>query len=189
MGGRSSASEDSMAVPYDNWGKEVREELRNSDGVYGYIEDENVYLSEPDISRITKKQILDDIEGYRNDDGTYGDNDVGIFITYKDGSTYWNDNAEGGFKKSGIIGVSVSTPDYQAAWGEDFVGSGGDKRRVPMTTSALDGVPELSNSYVGYKTTGVYKQRVKTTYNNWNEKKQRYEVKREIVRKSKVKNV
>lgn len=188
--GSSTASNKNMNVPYESWGKEIsNQEIRDDSGsIIGYIDDETLYITEPDITPISKKQMLDDIKAYKNDDGTYGDNDTFIYATYEDGSTWSNDDKTK-FKKSGIIGLAVSTGDYQSAWGEDFVGSGRNKRRVPMTTSATDEVPELSNSYVGYKTTGAYKQRVKTTYNNWDEKRQKYYTKREILRKSTVKEM
>ena len=191
MGAGSGSN--SMSVPFEEWGPEKREMLyrTEADGtrsMYGVIEDETIYNYEPDIRPITKKEILKELDAYKNDDGTYGNEDYYLYIAYEDG-TNWDSQSDKKPKKKGAIGVSISTPDEQIVWGEDWVGSGRDRHTTPMTTSATDDVPELTNSRYGYKAVSVYKQRVKTTYDNWDEKRQRYVVKRETLRKSTTKTL
>lgn len=183
-----------QSVPIDKWGREINNEpIKRTlpDGtteVYGYTNDENVYEYEPFVQSITKKEILSEIDALKNDDGTYGDDDYGIFVSYENGET-WDNSSGQKLKKKGIIGVSVNTPDEQMVWGEDWIGSGRNRRRVPMESVETDEVPAKTNSRIGYRAVSVYKQRVRTTYDNIDPRTGGYKPKREIIRKSSVKKL
>ena len=80
----NGASKGNMNVPYDRWGEMIYEEILDKDGaVIGRIEDEERYVTEDYVEPTTKKSVLADIDAWRNDDGTYGDNDVAIYLAYK----------------------------------------------------------------------------------------------------------
>lgn len=189
MGGRGSSSSGSIkTVAYDKWGKMIDEDIidKNGDKV-GYIRDEYVYTSEPDIRPVTKKDVLSDIDGWRNDDGTYGDNDTSISLAYKDGTFVDVDNLDGkAYKKTGIVGASISTGDYEMVWGGEVNKKTG--KIEPWQTWSEDGKSGATNSYSGWKTTGQYKVRRKVTFNNPNGKGG-YKTKYETLRKSTVKPV
>ena len=110
FGGRGAnstggTSEGNMGVPYDRWGQMISKEVRDEDGtVIGYIEDVERYVYEDYVEPVTKQAVLDDIDAWRNDDGTYGDNDVSINLAYKDG-TFVDVNSLDGktYKKTGIV--------------------------------------------------------------------------------------
>lgn len=172
-GAEPEKERDEMAVPYDEWGPMIDETLRRvgDDGiteVYGSIRDDTVYNMERDYHTTTKKELLADIEAWRMDDGSYGDDDTHIYIAYEDGSTWSSTDDHGGkpFKKRGIIGMSLSTGDYEEVWGEDWVGRGWERRRTPMKTSEdpETGEPGRSNTYAGYKPVSKYKIRTRVTY-------------------------
>ena len=174
-------------VPYDEWGQDIlMQDVYDKDGnVIGHISDEMRWVSEPDVRPTTKKEVLSDIDGWRNDDGTYGDEDTAIYLAYKDGSFVDVSELNGkAYKKSGIVGASISTGDYEMVWGGEM--HNGVLR--PWKTWSPDGEGGASNSYSGYKTTGVWKERVKTTYNNPNGRGG-YKVVHKTIRKSTIKGV
>lgn len=154
MGGRGAGGKISRVIDYDKWGKMVDETLRDKDGtVIGRIWDEYQYDKVEDIKPITKKEILDDIDAYRNDDGKYGwgDGDVAIYVAYDDGKFVNVTELEGkAYKKKGIIGASISTPDYESVWGGEINKKTGKKEM--WQTWSEDGNSGHQNSYSGYKT-------------------------------------
>ena len=176
-------------VPYDEWGKEIdNEPIKDENGdTIGYINDETRYISEPYHEKITKKDILNDIDGWRMDDGTYGDEDVSIGLAYNDGS-YVDVNALDGkaYRKSGIVGAHITTPDYEMVWGGELNTRTGNIE--PYLTHEMDDLGNMidgySNSISGYRTTGSYRVRVRTTYNNYDGT--RYRTRREELRRSTV---
>ena len=177
-----------MNVPFDKWGREVNDEpVYDKEGnTVGYISDELRSITEEYTEEVTKKQVLEDIDAWRMDDGTYGDDDVAIYLAYKDGTFVDVKDLNGkAYKKTGIIGASISTGDYQMVWGGEITKNGDF---VEWQTWSPDGESGESNSISGYKTVGVYRQRVKTTFNNPNGRGG-YKTKREVLRKSKVKKV
>lgn len=186
-GGRRSGA-NAMSVPYEEWGKEIDKPILDGEGnTIGYIEDETRYVYEDDIRKVTKKEILNDIDGWRNDDGTYGNEDTSILLVYEDGAVVDVDDLNGKrYKKAGIIGASVTTGDYEMVWGEEYVRRNGRRERVPIQTFSEDGESGLTNSYSGVKATGAYKVRVRTTYNNPNGRGG-YKTERQTIRKSTVK--
>lgn len=196
MGGRGASSSGGggsvKTVPYDSWGKMKEEWLRDKDGnLIGTIKDDTRYIYEPDIRPITKKEILSDIDGWRNDDGTYGDQDTAIYLAYKDGSFVNVNDLDGkAYKKSGIVGASISTADYESAWGGEVNKKTGNIDPWTVHNFDDDGneVEGKANSYSGHKATGKYIVRTKTTYNNPNPRRDgTYITKYETLRKSTVK--
>ena len=193
-----------MNVDWDKWGKvldwgdaiQIIEKGEDGiDTIVGTIRDEIRYITQPDERTITRAEIMRDISGWQNDDGTYGDDDTTIFIAYDDG-TFFDSNypmKSGKYrdklKKTGVIGASISTPDYEMVWGGERNRAG---RIEPYKTGTpydeSEGIGGKSNSYFGYKTVGKYRVRVKTTYNN-KLPNGRYATKREVIRKSKVRKV
>lgn len=188
----SKTGNNATNIPYSDWKDQGTKLLYFKDGngektMYGVEEDETIYDYEPDIRKITKTEILREAGYLKNDDGTYGNEDYSIFASYEDGST-WDSFSDKKFKKSGLIGLSVQTPDEQMVWGEDWVGIGRNRHRVPMTTVATDDVPqELSNVRYGYKAVSAYKRRVRTTY--YDPKTGKTGTKREIIKQSTVKKL
>ena len=188
MGGRGSSSpaggdkrngygkkEDPMNVPFDEWGAETDEriygEWNGERTQIGYYEDRTVYDYEEDIRPVTKKEALAEIDVWRNDEygreqyGSYGDEDVSIIVAYKDGKVISDDELENGkaFKKAGIVGVSISTPDYQMVWGGEV---GRDGKLLTWETSENEEGKTYTNSYAGYKPVSLYKVRYKIIHNN-----------------------
>ena len=190
-GNKSSggSSEGNMNVPYDSWGKMIDKEVRDEDGtIIGYIEDFERLEYQDYVEPVTKKAVLADIDGWRNDDGTYGDNDVSINFAYKDGSFVSADELDGkAYKKTGLVGVSISTGDYEMVWGGDIDKKTG-KLRMWQTWSE-DGESGHTNSMAGAKAVGAYKVRIKTTQEPYQTKSgdTRYRTVRKVLRKSKVK--
>lgn len=162
-GGNGGGGSSVKVIPYEDW-KETREEIVDEDGnLVGVIEDERVYSYEPDIHPITKKDIIAEINSYRDDDGRYGDEDVSVGFAYEDGTVITGEDLDGkAFKRKGLIGAWISTPDNESVWGEE-VHQG---RRVPVQSWSEDGESGHTNSYVGYRTAGVRYRRIKTTFNN-----------------------
>lgn len=175
-------------VKYEDWGTfksgaDVELLYDENGSMIGKIEDEWRYINEPDIHPVTKKEVLEDIDAWRMDDGTYGDQDTKIYLAYKDGTFVDADDLNGkAYKKSGIVGASISTGDYEMVWGGEM------KNGVlqPWETWSEDGESGYRNSYSGYKAVGEYKARVKTTYNNPNGKGG-YKTIRETLQQSTVK--
>lgn len=198
MGGRGSSSAGggvgrNMEVPYDSWGETIS--IR-SVGDNAYIEDETRYVQVPEVIQTNKKMLLADIDAWRNDDGTYGDENTSFAIAYDDGSVVFPSDFEPGhkkYKRSGIVGVAVSTGDYEEVWGGEWRRNRETGRwgLDPYTTTGHDDYPDtagLKNTYVGMKATGRYKVRVKTTYER-NPITGRTTTKREIIRRSTIKNI
>ena len=204
MGGRGSSSpsggdkrngygkkEDPMNVPFDEWGQMINHEEiidKNGDRI-GYIQDEYAYNYEPDIHPVTKKDVLSEIDAWRNDDGTYGDEDTAIYLAYKDGTFVDTDDLNGkAYKKTGIVGASISTGDFEMVWGGE-VGRDGEVHPWETWVSPSDmdaGERGHSNSYSGYKATSYYKKRTRVTFNTPNGRGG-YKTVRETVRKSTTK--
>lgn len=191
-GGRRAENVDEMNVPYDKWGEEIQNKLiRDSEGtVIGYIQDQIRFDYEPDIRKITKKDAMDDIEAWKNDDGTYGTGDEAIYVFYEKGMVNVTELEEGQkFKKSGIIGISISTGDYEIVWGNERNSRTG--KLEPITTWTESGEGGKSNVYSGYKAVSEYRVRVRET--SVPEKTAngsvRYRRKREIIRKSTKKSI
>ena len=179
------STESGRNVPYDKWGPEKdREQIRDENGdLIGVIHDEIRYVQEEDIRPVTLKDVLADIDAYRQDDGTYGDDDISISLAYEDG-TFVDVNALNGkrYKKKGIVGAHIGTPDYEMVYGGEM--RNGSLR--PWQTWSEDGESGHSNSYSGYKATGAYRVRIRTTFNNLDDRG-RYRTKHEIIRRSAVK--
>ena len=187
MGGRgANVSGSGATVPFDSWGEMKHEEIRDKNGdIIGYIEDEYRYIKEPVIEKSTKKTVLDLINDYKMDDGSYGDEDVAIYVAYNDGKFL---KLSGGdphkrWSKQGIVGLSISTPDEEAVWGGEMKNGSVQKWELSPSVEQAEG---KTDSRIYYNTTGRYKVRVKTTYNN-PKSNGGYETKREIIRKSDVK--
>lgn len=199
--GSSGLGSGGMSVDWDKWGKvldgiDAKQIIKKVDGidtVVGYIKDEMRYVTAPDEHPITRADIMREIAGWQNDDGTYGDDDTSIFIAYDDGTFFSNNMKPGGvyrekLKKTGVIGASLSTGDYEMVWGGERNRAGNIqpyKTGTPYDES--EGIGGKSNSYFGYKTVGQYRVRVKTTYPKL--PNGRYGTKHEIIRKSKVRKV
>ena len=200
--GSSGISAGGMNVDWDKWGKvlegldaiEIIEKIYGMDTVVGYIEDEMRYVTAPDEHPITRAEIMREIAGWQNDDGTYGDEDTSIFIAYDDGTFFSNNITPGGeyrekLKKTGVIGASLSTGDYEMVWGGERDRAGNIQLYKTGTSyDESEGIGGKSNSYFGYKTVGQYRVRVKKTFNNHYPNGRRY-TKYETIRKSKVRKV
>lgn len=182
MGGGTSKG-GVKVVPYDEWGREINiKKYKN-----GYIEDVLRSDQEPDIRRVTKKDVLDDIDAWRNDDGTYGDNDVKIYLAYKNGDVVDADDLDGKpYKKAGLTGASISTGDYEMVWGGETNKRTGEVNK--WQTWSEDGESGKSNSYSGYKTVAVWRERVYTHYEP-RENGKGYRAVREVLRRSTKKKV
>ena len=188
-GSSGSKSQNSMNVPYDEWGKEVSEDVYDKDGTrIGEIEDVNVWVSEPQLDEVTKKEAVNyALEFYSKlDGGRLVDDDYKIYLAYEDG-TFRDvaDDPKKGLNRKGLIGVSVSTPDDEMSWGGN-IGRNGQFQQWGVHDGNGDEVE--GNYHSWYKTVGVYKQRVKTTYNNPNGRGG-YKIKREILRRSTIKPI
>lgn len=186
----SGASKGNMNVPYDHWGEMINEDIRDKDGtIIGNIEDVERFIYEDYVEPTTKKAVLADIDAWRNDDGTYGDNDVSIYLAYNDGTFVDVKDLDGkAYKKSGIIGASISTGDYEMVWGGEISKKTG-KMQMWKTWSE-DGESGHTNSLAGARRVGSYKERVKTVsepYYNKHHKTTMYRQVRTVIRKSEVK--
>lgn len=163
MGGRGAGSSISKEVPFEKWGaNKEHETIYDEEGTaVGSIYDETRYNMVSDIHKMTKKEILGDLEAWKNDDGTYGDDDTRILVWYDDGSYVIAEEIEPGkrLKKSGIAGVSISTGDYESVWGNEY--DTRTRQWTPLKTWSEDGESGLSNVYSGYKPDSMYKVRIK----------------------------
>lgn len=190
FGGRGASSAGgtsagSMNVPYDRWGKMVDEQIRDEDGtIIGYVEDRNVYEYEEMTRPITKKDILETVDAWRNDDGTYGDEDTAIHFAYKDGTFIDATDLNGkAYKKTGLVGVSFSGADDEMVWGGDMYKG---KLRMWQTWSE-DGKSGSINSHRYYKAVSTYKVRTRVTYEpviDKDGKIKKYQQVRKTIRKS-----
>ena len=177
--------EDAMNVPYNEWGEEISNKpIKDSNGdVIGYINDETRFEYESVIEKSTKKQVLDLINTWKMDDGTYGDEDTAIYVAYDDGRFLNLSDGEPHrrWSKQGIVGLSISTADDEAVWGGEMRNGSIQKWELSPVNEQAEG---KTDSYLYYRTTNSYKVRVKETYNNLNPRTGRYETKREVIRQS-----
>ena len=182
-----------MNVPYDKWGAFMDgadiQTLYDADGnVIGDIRDNLIYVSEHQLDSIEKRDAINyALEFYSKLDGGWlVDDDYKIYLAYQDGKFRdVADDPEKGLNRKGLIGVYVSTPDDEMSWGGNMSARYGFQQ---WGVRDGDGNEVEGNYHSWYKTTGVYKERVKTTYNNPNGKGG-YRTKREIIRKSTIKEI
>lgn len=166
--GRSGSGE----VPFDKWGKMIENGFDNRKPIYDekgnevgteFVEDYTAYVQVPFVQEATVSQVTKDINAWKNDDGTYGDDDTVMGVYYSNGDYIDSRNDDFGKRyaknKRDIVGATISTPDYEAAAGKAITRNGW----VDMETSDVAG-RSYSNAYVGYVATGMYKVRQKTTY-------------------------
>ena len=204
FGGRGSSSSGGASgeVPYDKWGKDIgmMEGFENRKIIYDengndvgseHFEDYTAYISVPIVQEATVSQIVKDINGWKNDDGTYGGEDVYISVEYADG-THINNEADNFGKvyaknKRSIVGASISTADYEAAAGKTKTSRGW----VDMETSEDSGGRTYANSALSYVPIGKYKKRTKITYleGSYAKKHGKRTVTYQTVRKSTVKPI
>lgn len=186
---------DEMNVPYDEWGPRLDNELiyeNREDGrwVVGSIYDRQEVEWEPYIQKVTKSELLGDIDAWKQEDGTYGsgDGDEAFYIIYEDGKTL--DLTDGlphkRWSKQGIIGVYYSDSDTSAVWGDDWITNtnGYGRERTPLTVEEhdknFDPTGKLfTNSRQGYKQLKVRWKRIEERYDA--ETKQRA---RKVIRQS-----
>lgn len=185
-----------MAVPYDRWGRMLEgwdNPIYDEDGtLIGNISDDYRYVQDNDVRTVSKKQALDyALEWYsRLDGGWINGEDEKIYFAYDDGTFRdVDDNPKKAVKRQGLIGISVSTADYEVAWGGEINKRTGQFTPWTVTTFYDDGTErEASNTYSGYKTVGQWIERTRTPYNNPNGRGG-YMTKREVIRKSTVRPV
>lgn len=186
MGGRGASSAGgtsarSMNVPYDEWGEQIRKTYRDKDGNLVVIEDEMRTESEEYFEPISKAKILQEVDAWRNDDGTYGDADTAIYFAYSDGTFVDAADLNGKkYKKAGLVGVSFSGADDEMVWGGEINPKTGKLRK--WQTWSEDGESGHTDTHVGWKTSTMWMERVKTTFTPNGRKK-------ETIRKSTVKKV
>lgn len=153
-------------VPYDQWNKqeERREEHYDAPTPYTVREyDESHWVKAPDVRKVTRKNAIDEAEGWKNDDGTYGTGDESIHVIYDDGSYVELTDGEThrGWKQKNIRGISISTGDYETVWGEEY--NSRTREWTPLETHEFDEdanlIPGYTNSYSGWKAIGEYKSR------------------------------
>ena len=177
--------EDPMNVPYDEWGEELRHYSEGEDIDTVHIDDELRSIMEEDISKATKKEVIDTILAWRDDDGLWTDDDMAGYIAYKDGRFIDVKDLNGkSFPRQGIIGAYFSGPDDEMAWGYEMSRSGGRLHEVPMTVHSEDG-RAFMNTHIGYETTGFYRERIRQSY--YRNERGRVITRRETIRKSTVK--
>lgn len=187
-----SIGENSMNVPIEKWGTFLNgadmQMLRDENGtIIGNIQDHYRWETEPVHRTITKKEALNDLEGWKNDDGTYGTGDEAIYIAYNDGRflNLTDGDEHKRWSKQGIAGISISTGDYEMVWGGEL-----NKRTGQIesyTTYEFDSnanpIAGYKNSYSGYRTTAEWYERVKEVY-GFDEKRGRGTVTRTVLRRS-----
>lgn len=178
MGGRGArrSADGVPTVRYDKWGKLLQGsdivDIRDENGdIIGIIEDELRYNSVEDVRKVSLAEAKRDLDAWLNDkdeDGwSYGNEDTSFFVAYADGTQVFDDDLDGKkFKKTGIIGISIQTGDYEMVAGDNWVRRNGRMVREPLQTWSEDGESGLTNSYSGYKSTETWIERVETTYNN-----------------------
>ena len=183
--GAIGAKQNQMNVPYDEWGvrvdsEPIYEDREDGRWVIGSINDVQEVEWEPYVENVTKKDLLGDIEAWKNDDGTYGTGDEAFYITYENGNTL--DLTDGQphkrWSKQGIIGVFYSDSDTSAVWGDDWVGSGYGRTRVQQTVEEHDKNFDPTgrmhtNARVGYKQTKRRWKRVEERYDTQTGKRTR----------------
>ena len=108
-------------IPYD-----MQMVYDDEGNVIGDIRDELRFTSAPDEHPVSRAEVMREISGWKNDDGSYGDDDVKIFIAYEDGTFYDSEvmggkgNYRGKLTNRNVIGASISTPDYEMVWGGEY---------------------------------------------------------------------
>ena len=183
-------------VPYEEWQKkpEVSEEHYDADVPYSvYEKDSTQWVQAKDIRPVSKKNTIDDVESWKNDDGTYGTGDESIHVIYDDGSVVelTDGDTHRGWKTKGVIrGISISTGDYQQVWGEEYYPRSREWR--PLTTTEWDEddnpVEGYANSYSGVKAVGTYYTRKRQTL-TLNKERNKWESKYETIGMSRVKRL
>lgn len=193
MGGRGSGGNrnNSMNVPFEEWGEmQGLQTIKDENGtIIGWTEDQYRHETEPVHRPVTKKEMLSEIDAWKNDDGTYGTGDEAIYVAYKNGKFVNLTELEPGEKwsKSNISGISISTGDYDMVWGGEYIRPRyGNPRFEPYRTNEWDSngnpIEGYENSYSGYRTSAEWKVRVKETY--YKDEKGRNRTRREIIRQS-----
>ena len=182
-----------MNIPYDDWKHEDDKRITSEDGrVYGREFDNNIYIQDKDIRKVTKADTLRTLEEWKMDDDTYGTGtgDESIHIYYDDGSILELTDGEPHkrWKKQGIKGITISTADYEQVWGHYYDRKAQEWKlhETHEMDENLNDVPGYSNSYSGYKVTGAYKTRVEET-NIYDPDKKRWITQRRNLRMSTVK--
>ena len=184
-------------IDYDSWQKkeDTRDDHYDEEHPYSVREsDETRYIMDKDIRKISKKKALDDIEQYKMDDDTYGfgQGDESIWVIYDDGRYFELTDGEPHkrWSKQGIRGISISTGDYEIAWGEEYYPK--DREWRPIRTHEFDEdsneIEGFANSYSGYKATGKYKVRLQEVM-FLNEQRKRWEKKYKTLAMSTVKKI
>lgn len=159
-----------MNIPYDEWQHEEDKHTGRpaGDRPYDvYERDTTRYIMDKDIRKATKKSTLEDVENWKNDDGTYGTGDEAIYIIYDNGKflNLTDGEVHNRWSKQGIRGISISTGDYEQVWGEEYYPK--EQEWKPLRTHEFDDnanpIEGYANSYSGYKATGAYKVREEET--------------------------
>lgn len=157
---------DQMNVPYDQWGEDVNNELiRDSEGtIIGSINDEYRNIQEEVLDSIEKKDAVKfALQYYDKEDGWIDDDDYAIYFAYEDGTfrSAREDNPKVSVNRKGLVGVYVSTPDDEVSWGGNYTWYNGHKEFQQWAVHDGEGNEVEGNYHSYYKTTGVYKERVK----------------------------
>ena len=195
-GGGGIESDNRMNVPFDEWGEMVDQYIpdpSDENSNLGYIRDEYRYTYEPFDEKLTKKEALEAVEAWKNDDGTYGTGDESIYLAYKDGTFLdLTDSDTGNYKKSGITGVYIMTGDDEYAWGGEVNKKTGKVEPWTTWVSPEDekaGVVGKTNTHSGYNVTGQYIARVKTTWRGRKLTNGAWQTTKEVIRQSAVKPI
>ncbi len=200
--GASSGKGNAKTVPFDKWGKDITNGYENRKPIYDekgnevgaeFVEDRTAYVQVPFIQEATVSQVVRDINGWKNDDGTYGNEDavMGVFYSNGDHITSQDDNFGRRFAKNkrDIVGAYISTGDYEAVAGQEYNGRARGWTAIE-TTSDLQG-RSYNNAYFGYEVVGMYKVRTKTTYleDTYAREHKKRTVTNEVIRRSAVKPI
>lgn len=197
MGSRGASSGKGGLVPFEKWGEMKENGFKDRKPVYDengeevgteFIEDRTAFVQVPIVQEATVSQVVKDINGWKMDDGTYGDDDTVMGVYYANGD--YIDSRDDNFgkkfakNKRQIVGAVISTPDYEAAAGKVKTRNGWED----METSEAGG-KQYSNAYVSYVAVGQYKVRTKTTYlsGDYAKKHNKRTVTHERIRQSTVK--
>lgn len=181
-------------IPYKDWKhqEDRKDDHYDASTPYSiYEHDEKHYVREKDIRKVGKKDTIEEVEAWKNDDGTYGtgNGDESIYVIYDDGS--YEELTDGethrGWKSKNIKGISISTGDYMQVWGEEY--NSKTKEWTPLETYEFDDnanpIQGYSNSYSGGKFTGEYNARIRRT-TTFNKERNRWDTKYETTAMSTV---
>ena len=99
LGGGVGSSGAVKVVPIDKWkaqeSKDVYAIIDGEKVLVGQEEDVDRWETEPYTEPISKKAILQMVDDWRMDDGTYGDEDTKIYFAYEDGTFVDADDLNG----------------------------------------------------------------------------------------------